>query len=104
MQPILDKLKENIQVIYRRAVDADAMLAKLHQQGQGKFQQIFPEDAGFAVSSKRFGPYVEELAKQVIALETCDSQTEFEQQLPDVVKKMELLFSTLGNLQASLRG
>lgn len=103
MQNIIEKLKENLQVIYRKAVDADQTLGKLHANGQGKFQQVFPEDAGFTVNSKRFQPYVEELAKDILALEQADAAA-VQQQLPAVVKKMELLFSTLGNLQQSLKG
>jgi len=102
MQNIIEKLKENLQVIYRRAVDADQNLGKLHASGQGKFQQVFPKDAGFVVSSKRFQPYVEELAKDILALEQAND-ADMQQQLPGVVKKMELLFSTLGNLQQSLK-
>lgn len=103
MQSIIDKLKDNMQLLYRRALDADQTLARLQQQGQGKFQQIFPDDAGFQVQSKRFGPYVEELAKDIVALETQSDSPSFEQQLAMVVKKMEQLFSTLSGLKDSVK-
>lgn len=104
MQSILDKLKDNMQVIYRRALDADQSLAKLHQQGQGKFQQVFADDAGFEVQSKRFGPYVEELARDIVNLEAQANTEAFEPQLANVVRKMELLFSTLAGFKDSLKG
>ncbi|MBN7821486.1 hypothetical protein [Bowmanella yangjiangensis] len=104
MQSILDKLKDNMQILYRRALDADQTLAKLHQQGQGKFQQIFADDAGFKVQSKRFGPYVEELAKDIVTLEGLTGSSSFESELAVVVKKMEQLFNTLSGLKESLKG
>lgn len=102
MQNIIEQLKDNLQTIYRKALDADQSLGKLSANGQGKFQQVFPEDAGFEVSSKRFQPYIEELAKDILALEQAD-KSELKANLPVVVKKMELLFSTLGNLQHSIK-
>ena len=102
MQHVLEKLAENMQLIYRKAIDADQSLAKLQQSGKGKFKNIFADDAGFGVQSKRFMPYVEELGKQIAQLDQADNQT-VEQALPDIVRKMELLLVTLGNLQQSLR-
>lgn len=103
MQSILDKLKENLQVIYRRALDADKALAKLQQGGKGKFQQVFAEDAPFTVQSKRFAPYVEELARDILALEQEQDESRQQTMLQPVVRKMELLFVTLANLQQSLK-
>ncbi|MDF2177909.1 hypothetical protein P2G88_06560 [Aliiglaciecola sp. CAU 1673] len=100
---ILEKLKENTQVIYRKALDADQTLGRLHQAGQGKFVQIFPQDAGFSVTSKRFQPYVEELAKDIAELESLNEQGPFETKLAVVVQKMEQLFSTLSRFKESLR-
>lgn len=103
MQNVLDKLAENMQVIYRKAIDADNSLNKLQQSGQGKFNLIFPQDAGFSVSSKRFMPYVEELAKQVAELAEAGQQ-KLQIALPDIVRKMELLLKTLTQFQQSIKG
>lgn len=100
---LIEKLKENLQVIYRKAVDADDRLGQLYQSGLGKFAQIFPDDVGFTVASKRFKPYVEELAKDILALEKISDGTQFEAQLSLTVRKMEQLFSTLANFQQSLK-
>lgn len=103
MQAVLDKLTQNMQLIYRKAIDADAALASLHQSGKGKFSNVFADDAGFTVSSKRFQPYVEELAKEVAQLAEADEE-DFKTALPVIVKKMELLLITLSNFQQSLKG
>ncbi|MBC3766590.1 hypothetical protein [Neptunicella marina] len=102
MHNIIEKIKDNLQIIYRRALDADKALSSLHQQGKGKFQHIFADEAGFEVRSKRFQPYVEELAHDVMQLEQAD-QNKAAELLPNVVKKMELLFTTLAQLQESLK-
>lgn len=102
MQNIIDKLKDNLQIIYRRGLDADKTLATLQQQGKGKFQYVFAEDAGFNVKSKRFQPYIEELAKDIIQLEQSDEKQQ-PNLLPNIVKKIELLFATLSQLQDSLK-
>ena len=104
MQGIIEKLKENMQVIYRKAVDADQALGQLHASGKGKFSEVFTEDAGFTVKSKRFQPYVEELAADILSLEQqINEQEAFSALLPCVVKKMERLLSTLSHFQASLK-
>ncbi|WP_109340814.1 hypothetical protein [Saliniradius amylolyticus] len=103
METLIEKIRENMQVIYRRALDADDKLAQLNKQGKGKFQQVFADDAGFEAKSKRFMPYVEELGKDVLALEQVEDQQQAEQQLAKVVSKMEQLFSTLSHFQESLK-
>lgn len=101
MDSIIDKLKENLQVIYRKGIDADRALDLLQGQGKGKHQAIFPEDSGFVTQSNRFMPYVEELSNNIQELDDIDSENQ-EQSLTLVVKKMELLFTTLANLQQVL--
>jgi len=101
MQTILDKLTENMQVIYRKAVDADQSLAQLQQSGKGKFNHIFSEDAGFQVQSKRFMPYVEELAAHVSHLKPTEAE-DFQAALPNIVKKMEQLLTTLSQFKTTL--
>ena len=94
MQNLLDKLTENMQLIYRKAIDADQALDKLQQTGKGKFANVFAADAGFTVQSKRFMPYVEELASDVAGLSNLASE-DLQQRLPTIVKKMELLLKNL---------
>ena len=98
---LFEKLAENMQIIYRKAIDADDVLTKLQQSGKGKFNNVFTQDSGFTVKSKRFMPYVKELAGQVIALEQAEEE-ELQVKLADVVKKMELLLSTLNQFKASV--
>ena len=102
MQVIFDKLTENMQLIYRKAIDADQSLNQLQQSGKGKFSHIFGEDSGFTANSKRFMPYVEELSNQIAELSQKDDQT-IQAALPSVVKKIELLMKTLTQFQGSLK-
>lgn len=102
MQNIFDKLTENMQLIYRKAIDADKSLDNLQKSGKGKFSNIFAGDTGFSVQSKRFMPYVEELGGAIAKLADADKQM-IEEALPDIVKKMELLLVTLSNFQNSLK-
>lgn len=102
MQTVLETLADNIQLIYRKALDADQSLAGLQQSGKGKFQNVFADDSGFSVQSKRFMPYVEELAKQVAGLNGA-SQQQMAEALPDLVKKIELMLKTLSRFQESLK-
>ena len=100
MQQLLLKITENMQIIYRKAIDADAALDSLQQSGKAKFSVIFSEDSGFVTRSKRFVPYVEELAKDVTKLEKKNADIEAE--LIILVKKMELMLLTLGKLKITL--
>ncbi|UAA38317.1 hypothetical protein KIH87_16765 [Paraneptunicella aestuarii] len=102
MDSVISQLKENLQVLYRKAIDADASLAKLQAQGKGKFGSIFEESIGFQISSKQFKPYVEELSKDVDLLQGANEE-EMQQSLTDVVKKMEIMFKTLAQFQQSLK-
>lgn len=101
MQAIFSKLAENMQLIYRKAIDADSALDQLQKDGKGKFERIFEDDAGFNTDGKRFLPYVEELALEIAALSNKDEDI-VKQSLPAVVKKMELLLSTLGQFKQTL--
>jgi hypothetical protein len=81
--------------------DADAALDALQKSGKGKFETVFSEQHGFDVSSKRFLPYVEELALQIAKLSE-GSENEAKAALPTIVKKMELLLSTLEQFKKTL--
>ena len=94
MQNILQKLTENVQIIYRKSIDADAIISKLQSSGKGKFKTIFATDSGFTAQSNFFKPYVEELAHDVASLSEL-SEAQLKQSLPTVVKKIELLYTTM---------
>lgn len=102
MQSIIQTLSENVQVIYRKAIDADHVISRLQHDGKGKFSAVFAKDAGFTTSSRLFKPYVEELANQVLALEQ-KNQEAVKEQLPNIVKKIELLLKTLNQFQKTAR-
>jgi hypothetical protein len=102
MQSIIQTLSENIQLIYRKAIDADATISQLQQSGKGKFSAIFSKDSGFTIGSRFFKPYVEELAQEVLQLEKHSTQ-QCKILLPPIVKKIELLLTTLGQFQKSAR-
>ena len=102
MQSIIQSLSENVQVIYRKAIDVDQVISRLQHDGKGKFSAIFAKDAGFTTSSRLFKPYVEELANDVLALEQKD-QVAVKEQLPSMVKKIELILKTLNQFQKTAR-
>lgn len=102
MQTIIEKLAENLQLIYRKAIDADNVIAQLRNDGKGKFTAIFAEEAGFNHQGKFFKPYVEELAKEVLELKELAREQQ-KAQLGSIVKRIELLHSTLGQFQQSIR-
>jgi hypothetical protein len=100
VQQVLVKITENMQIIYRKAIDADSALEKLQQSGKAKFSVIFTEDNGFTTKSKRFGPYVDELARDVTMLQSDDVNIESE--VTTIVKKMELMLLTLAKFKVTL--
>ncbi len=102
MQSIIQSLAENVQVIYRKSIDADSIISQLQQEGKGKFSAIFAQDAGFKANSRLFKPYVEELAADVLSLEQ-QSEHEVKQALPGIVKKIELMLTTLTQFQKNAR-
>lgn len=101
MNVVINQLKENLQLLYRKAIDADTYIDKLQSQGKGKFGSVFDKSAGFKSSSKHFKPYVEEVAINLEAMLKLE-QEHMQHSLPDVVKKMELLFKTMANFRRSL--
>ncbi|MFQ3206089.1 MAG: hypothetical protein ACI9IT_000223 [Glaciecola sp.] len=100
MQQVLAKITENMQIIYRKAIDADSALDKLQQSGKAKFSVIFTEDNGFTTKSKRFGPYVDELAKDISILQS--DNIDIKNEITVIVKKMELMLLTLAKLKITL--
>lgn len=102
MNKIIAALNDNLRVIYRKAVDADAALSKLQSSGKGKFQTIFGDNSGFATRNKRFGPYVEELATEVAHIADAD-ETTINKALPKIVPKIELMLQTLEKFKQTLK-
>lgn len=89
-----------MQIIYRKAIDADSALDTLQKSGKAKFSVIFTQDSGFETRSKRFGHYVDELAREIAALQ--GGSTDFESEIVNIVKKMELMLLTLSKLKVTL--
>ena len=94
MSKVISALNDNLQSIYRKAVDADNFLEQAQSKGQGKFAAIFKGDSPFNITSKRFLPYVQEIADDISKLNTEDKEL-LQTQLPEIVKKIELLLKTL---------
>ncbi|MBF7071887.1 hypothetical protein ISG33_00555 [Glaciecola sp. MH2013] len=100
MEDILPKITENMQLIYRKSLDADKALDQLQKANKGKFTVIFGDDSLFSARKKRFYPYVEELAEDI---------TEFEkggavdtEQLQVIIQKIQSMFLTLDKFKSTL--
>ncbi|MBT0585348.1 hypothetical protein [Alteromonas oceanisediminis] len=102
MDALFQQLTENLQLIYRKAIDADKAIDDLQRQGKGKFTTIFDADSGFTTRAKRFSPYMEELAVDIQDLKALP-QDELPTALPPVVKKIELMFVTLNDFKAVVK-
>ena len=91
------QLVENISIILKKSLTADATLADLRENKKAKFEAIFKKDAGFSSSSENFQPYVQEIADDFLAWQTSQD----EGQLIILVKKIEQMFTLLGNFEQS---
>jgi hypothetical protein len=98
MSEVVSKqLIENLSIILKQSLTADATLADLREKKQASFAAIFTKDAGFTCSANTFQPYVEEVANDLVFWQkTSDQQT-----LIAIVKKIEQLFKVLGNFAQS---
>lgn len=99
-QRVVKQLQENIKIIYHKAVDADKQLQVLREQKKAAFEQIFSAETIFQNHANTFLPYVEELAADLQAIETA-ADDKYQQLLPEIVIKIELLFKMLNSLKAS---
>lgn len=99
MQAINEQLQETLQTLYRKAIDADAVLDSLQQAQKGKFQAVFSDDSGFTTKAKRFSPYVEEIAQEWQRFKDADEAT-FKAHLPALIKKIELALTTINQFQS----
>lgn len=102
MDQLLDQLDANLKELYRKVVDADAMLAQLQKQGQGKHAAIFPKEAGFQSNSARFMPYLAETAELVAAMR--QSQQFNTATLQKTVQQLKVLHQTVQEFQHALKG
>lgn len=95
MHNIIESIRQNLAQAHRRAIDCDAYLDALQEQGYGQFSHIFND--AFETRSDRFLPYVEEVAKDFyqltqltkVQLDQVENET-----LSRIVSRLELIFTT----------
>lgn len=92
MKNILPHLDQNLQEIYRQAIDVDNQIGQLKQQGMAKFASVFPTKNLFNCNDKIVMPYVEELAEDIVMFRASQDQN----LLNTILKKMEMLHKVLG--------
>jgi hypothetical protein len=93
------KLIDNISIILKKSLAADATLADLRDKEKAGFIAIFKADAGFEASANTFQPYVEEVADELMSWQKSQNQ----QSLISLVKKIEQLFVVLAKFEESHR-
>ncbi len=94
---ISQKLIENISIILKKSLSADATIGDLRKQKKANFEAIFKNDTIFKCSANTFQPYVEEVADDLLAWQTqANNDT-----LITLVKKIEQLFTVLANFEQS---
>ncbi len=98
MSQTIDKqLIDNISIILKKSLSADATLTDLREKKQASFEAVFKKDAGFDCSANTFQPYVEEVADDLIKWQQSHDQN----LLISLVKKIEQLFTVLANFEKS---
>jgi hypothetical protein len=94
---IEQQLIENISVILKKSLAADATLADLREHKKASFKAIFTKDSPFNSSADTFQPYVEEVANDLLQWQVSKDKN----QLVTLVKKIEQLFTVLANFEQS---
>ncbi|NQY50101.1 MAG: hypothetical protein HRT50_13555 [Colwellia sp.] len=94
---IEQQLIENISVILKRSLTADATLANLREQKKASFKAIFTAEARFKSTANTFQPYIEEIADDLLKWQESKDQG----QLIALVKKIEQLYTVLANFEQS---
>lgn len=94
---IEQQLIENISVILKKSLTADATLADLREQKKAAFKAVFSKDSAFDTSADTFQPYVEELANDLLQWQ----ESKDNDLLVILVKKIEQLFTVLANFEQS---
>jgi primosomal protein N'' len=95
---INQQLIDNISIILKKSLSADATLADLRETKKASFDSIFKKEAGFRCTANTFQPYVEEVADDLLQWQ----QSQTQEILVAVVKKIEQLFTVLGNFEQSI--
>ncbi len=91
------KLIDNISVILKKSLSADATLVDLRENKQAGFESIFKNEAGFTCSANTFQPYVQEIADDLMNWQ----KTQDQNTLISLVKKIEQLFTVLASFEQS---
>ncbi|XQW85499.1 hypothetical protein ACOYR1_01855 [Thalassotalea piscium] len=91
------QLLDNISIILKKSLAADATLTDLRTKKMAGFEAIFKKEAGFTSTANTFQPYVEEVADDFLKWQ----QTQDKDLLISLVKKIEQLFTVLGNFEQS---
>lgn len=94
---IEQQLIENISIILKKSLTADATISELREKNKAAFKAIFTKDSGFTCSADVFQPYVEEVADDLLKWQASKDQA----LLVALVKKIEQLFTVLNNLENS---
>lgn len=89
------QLIDNISIILKKSLTADATLADLREKKMAGFNAIFTKDAGFACDANTFQPYVEEVADDLLKWQ----QSQDKNLLVQLVKKIEQLLTVLNNFE-----
>jgi len=95
---IEQQLIENISLILKKALTADATLADLRENKKASFEAIFKKDAGFNCSANTFQPYIQEIADDLLHWQANKEQQKL---LIPLVKKIEQLFTVLAGFEQS---
>lgn len=94
---IEQQLIDNISIILKKSLVADATLTDLREKNKAGFKAVFTKDAGFVCSADTFQPYVEEVADDLLKWQASKNQAS----LVALVKKIEQLFKVLNTLEDS---
>ena len=104
MENLINSLEENLKELYRKAIDADAQIDALKAQGHGKFETIFKSDAPFQAEAKKFMPYLEETAEEILAIKESGLDAEQnKQQIEQVVVKLHQLHKTIAEFNQAVK-
>ncbi|MFD2167657.1 hypothetical protein ACFSJY_15505 [Thalassotalea euphylliae] len=94
-EAVNQELINNISIILKKSLSADATLADLRENKKAGFAAIFKEDAGFKSTANTFQPYVEEVADDLLQWQ----KSQDKEQLLALVKKIEQLLLVLNNFE-----
>ncbi len=90
---VFEQIQQNIQLVYRQAIDADQRLDSFKQAGHAKHKAVFTKDKGFVVQSNRFKPYAAELAEEFDDLKKQEQPDN--QAIAELVARLGVLLQTL---------